>query len=59
MMKFLHVTFWRPRNGIILWGGTKESIKTLHILKKVIRLITVVKNMNPADRNLRKIEFLQ
>lgn len=43
MMRFLHVTFWRLRYGIILWAGTKESIKALGIKKKVIRLITVVK----------------
>jgi len=26
--------------------------------KKVIRLITSIKNMNPVDRNLKKIKFL-
>jgi hypothetical protein len=41
--------------GIILWGGTRESIKALYIQKKVINLITGIKNMNPVDRNLRKI----
>jgi hypothetical protein len=40
-------------------GGTKETIKVLCIQKKVIRLITGIKNMNPVDKNLRKIEFLQ
>jgi len=49
----------RLRYGIILWGETKESIKALCIQKKVIRLITGIKNMNSVDRNLRKIEFLQ
>jgi hypothetical protein len=33
----------RLRYGIILWGGTKESIKILRIQKKVIRLITGLK----------------
>ena len=33
----------RLRYGIILWGGTKESIKVLHIQKKVIRFITGIK----------------
>jgi hypothetical protein len=32
----------------------KGSIKALHIQKKVIRLITGIKNMIPADRYLRK-----
>jgi hypothetical protein len=31
------------RYGIILWGGTKGSIKVLHIQKKVIRFITGIK----------------
>ena len=33
----------RLRYGIILWGGTKESIRVLHIQKKVIRFITGIK----------------
>jgi len=33
------------RYGIILWGGVKESIKTLRIQKKVIRLITGLKRL--------------
>jgi hypothetical protein len=32
-------------------GGEKENIKALCIQKKVIRLITDIKNKNPADRN--------
>ena len=47
------------RYAIILWGGTRESIKVLHIQNKAIRLITGIKNMNPVERNLKKIEFLQ
>ena len=47
------------RYGIVLWGGTRESVKVLCIQKKVIRLITGIKNMNPVDRNLKKIEFLR
>ena len=27
------------RYAIILWGGTRESIKVLHVQKKVIRLV--------------------
>ena len=33
----------RLRYGIIVWGGSKESTKILHIQKKVIRLITGLK----------------
>ena len=33
----------RLRYGIIIWGGSKESIKILLIQKKVIRLITGLK----------------
>jgi hypothetical protein len=33
----------RLRYGITLWKGTKESIKILHIQKKVIRLFTGLK----------------
>jgi len=33
-------TLIRDLYGIILWGGSKESIKALRIQKKVIRLIT-------------------
>ena len=51
----------RLRYGIILGGGKgdKLSIKALCIQKKVMRLITGIKNTNPADRNLWKLEFLQ
>jgi hypothetical protein len=44
----------QPRYGILLGGGgggPGESIKVLHIQKKVIRLITGLKNVNPTDRN--------
>ena len=52
------LTFGRDRYGIILWGGTRESIKVLRIQKKVIRLVTGIKNMNSVDTDLKKIEFL-
>ena len=49
------------RNGMPLYfgGWTRESIKALQIQKKVISLITGIKNVNPADRNSKKIKSLQ
>ena len=39
-------------------GQDFSCVKVLCIQKKVIRLITGIKNMNPVERNLKKIEFL-
>ena len=60
MLWNLYFTYFqsRLRYGIIFWGGSKESIKVLRIYKKVIRLITGLKNVNPVNRNLQRIEFL-
>gem|GEM_PF-5507713 len=52
------MTFWRLRYGIILWGGTKESIKALHIQKKVIRLITVVKKYESCREKFKENRIL-
>ena len=58
---FISLIFIRDLGMALYLGGegTKVSIKALCIQKKVIRLITGIKNINPADRNLRKLEFLQ
>ena len=58
---FISLIFIRDLGMALYLGGegTKVSIKALCIKEKVIRLITGIKNMNPADRNLRKLEFLQ
>jgi len=48
----------RLRYGIILWGGTKESIKALHIQKKVIRLITVVKKYESCREKFKENRIL-
>jgi hypothetical protein len=39
-------------------GRNKRKYKGMTYSKKVIRLITGTKNMNPVDRNLKKIKFL-
>jgi len=41
------------------WGDKSKHKGIVYSKKKVIRLIIGIKNMNPADRNLRKLEFLQ
>ena len=58
---FISLIFIRDLGMGLYLGGRvdKLSIKALCTKKKVIRLITGIKNMNPADRNLRKLEFLQ
>jgi hypothetical protein len=42
------------RYGIILWGGTTESIKILHIQKKVIRLITGLKSSESCRQTFKE-----
>ena len=53
MLWNIHFTYFQSRliYGIILWGGTRESLKVMCIQKKVIRFITGIKNKNPVDRN--------
>jgi hypothetical protein len=44
------------RYGIIpVWGGDKERIKILRVQKKVTKLITGLKEVNPVERRLKKI----
>jgi len=40
--------------GIIIWGGTKESIKAFRIQKKVIRLITGIKKYESSRQNFKE-----
>ena len=42
------------RYGIILRGGTKESIKALHIQKKVIRLITCINKYESCRKKFKE-----
>jgi hypothetical protein len=46
------------RYGIILWGGTKESINILHIQKKVIRLITSFKKRESCRQKFKENRIL-
>ena len=49
----------RLRYGIIFLGRFKRKYKDIaYSKKKVIRLITGLKNVNLANRNLKRIEFL-
>jgi hypothetical protein len=46
------------RYGIILWGGTKESIKILRIQKKVIRLITRLNRSESCRQTFKEKRIL-
>ena len=46
------------RYGIIFWGGSKESIKILHIQKKVIRLITGLKKCESCKQKFKENRIL-
>jgi hypothetical protein len=46
------------RYGIIFWGGSKESIKILHIQKKVIRLITGLKKCDSCKQKFKESRIL-
>ena len=48
----------RLRYGIIFWGGSKESIKILHIQKKVIRLITGLKKRESCKQKFKENRIL-
>jgi hypothetical protein len=48
----------RLRYGIILWGGTKYSIKILHIQKKVIRLITGLERSKSCRQTFKENRIL-
>jgi hypothetical protein len=48
----------RLRYGIILWGGAKESIKILHIQKKVIGLITDLKRSEFCRQTFKENRIL-
>jgi hypothetical protein len=45
---------------VLYFGEEQEKVYRYCVLKKnVIRLITGFKNVNPLDRNLKKLEFLR
>ena len=46
------------RYGIIFWGGSKESIKILHIQKKAIRLITGLKKRESCKQKFTENRIL-
>ena len=46
------------RYGIILWGGTRKSIKVLCILKKVIRIITGTKKYETCRQKFKENRIL-
>jgi hypothetical protein len=48
----------RLRSGIILWEGTIESIKALHIQKKVIRLITEINKYESCIQKFKENRIL-
>ena len=48
----------RLRYGIILWGGTKESIKALRTKKNVIRLITGIKKYEYCRQKFKENRIL-
>jgi len=49
----------RLRYGIILWrGGTKESVKVLHIRKKVIRLIIGINKYESCRQKFKEKRIL-
>ena len=55
---FAYIHLWL-RYGIILrGGGTKESIKALHIQKKVIRLITGIKKYESCRQKFKENRIL-
>jgi hypothetical protein len=48
----------KMRYGILVWGGSRESIKILRLQKKVVRMMSGLKRANHVDRNSRNLKFL-
>jgi hypothetical protein len=60
MLWNIYLTYFhsRLRYGIILWGGTRERKKVLCIQKKVVRLITGIKNYESCRQKFKENRIL-
>jgi hypothetical protein len=46
------------RYGVVVWGGSRESIKILRLPKKVVRMMIGLKMCEPCRQKFKELRIL-